>query len=1294
MGFYLAEVFTLPMKAQDWPFLFKHLTVEQGLSNDNIRIIYQDKMGFMWFGTDLGLNRYDGYTVTVYQFDQHDTNSISSNSITSILEDSHGELWIGTMGNGLCRFDRKKEVFIRYQNEDHNNRSLSHNMVRSIFEDSKKNLWIGTAGGGVNIYDRKSDSFRRLMGPPLGTAEIGSNFISWITEDQNGKLWFGTQVGILVGFDPDKGKGKVIELPGNFKKDITSSIFSKVLVDSDNEIWVCSEDGLFCYDQKIEKVRHFKKGADNKHLNAVGVTSILEYKKGIFMIATDHGGLNIYNKNTGQFSYVLSSKLDEISLSNNQLQYIYKAADDIIWIGNFRGGLNILSPKGIKFPQYKNLVDDAEKINSSQSVIALCEDPDANIWIGKDGQGIDIFNPKTSAVKHLRANGSKNSIPGDIITELHRDPEGNIWIGTYQSGLARYEWKTGKITYYRHDHGVPGSLGFDDVFAIFMDREGNLWVGTFGRGLDMMKKGSNKFRHFEADFSDSTKLVDRFIMDIFEDSAGRLWVATRNGLCLYDKGKDSFKRYLWGKGSGFVVYDICQDDRGRLWVGTDFALHLFHPETNTFESFKKQHNLQGTVVYGIANDTRGNIWISGNQGISCFHVSEQKFRNYQVSDGLQNREFTYTAALTSSDGRVYFGGKNGMNVFYPDSIRDNERIPPVYFTGLEVLNEPVRIHQDNPVLKEHIYFARKLVFNHTQNIFNIRFAALNYTNPENNQYAAMLEGFDKHWNQLGTRHDLTYTNLNPGRYTLRVIASNNDGKWNEEGIALEIVILPPWWKAWWFQIILYTSIASFLVFIYYLRVAFYRNQQKKLVKLVKDRTIQLEEVAVSLEEKQEEINSQNEELTAQRDELSSANLMLVEQKHMILEQNKELDKHRGHLESLVDQRTRELINAKDKAEESDRLKSSFLANLSHEIRTPLNAILGFSSLLGDQDLSKEERDRYNKIIHNSSNTLLDLISDILDISKIEASQLELDIREVSLGELFHELEDVFNMLMKRSDMGPLKPVHLRMAIPEEILKLHIRTDKLRLKQILTNLISNAIKFTYEGTVEVGCKKLIDSPMLEFYVKDTGIGIMEKHQKVIFDRFRKIEEDKGDLKRGTGLGLAISSQLVTILGGKIWVSSKPAEGAVFYFTLPFHPAPQSSYVASKEKGTLQIPDLEGVKIMVAEDDLSNYLYIERLLRKTHATILHALNGREVISKMQQMPDIKLILMDIKMPLMDGIESLKELRKMSIEVPVVAQTAYALADEVFRLKQEGFDEYIVKPIQVENLIEILQKFIRAT
>ncbi len=1281
--------------AQVPEFVFQHLRVEDGLSQSTVRVIFQDRMGFMWFGTDIGINKFDGNEFTVYKYNAEDSLGIPSNFIVAIFEDSYGSFWVGTGYSGISRFNREQETFEQFTSNPADGKSLSNNNVRVIYEDSRKNLWIGTAGGGLNLYDRKSETFTHFKDDPLKVNDIGTNYISGIAEDKMGNLWMSSPEGLIIKYDVLTGSWEHIRLFSSETSDKFTTTFCHIMVDSENDVWFGSENGLYIYNQKSRKVKHFTKGPSNRFLNEDAVSDIKEFENGLYLIATDHGGLNVFNKHAGTFTYYRHSRLNDFSISNDQLYSIYKSPDGIFWIGNYHGGVNIFTPNVRKFKHYNYLLSGNSQF-SDGSVLSMCEDANKNIWLGFDGQGIDIYNPATKSVRHIESEpGKANTIVGNVIVELFKAKNGDIWVGTYLKGLSVIDHQTGQIRNYQHDSKQPDGLGANNVWSIFEDSKGKFWIGLHNNGLDRYDPITGRFEHFKNDQRDSLSLSNNDIYKIFEDSGGNIWIGTRNGLCLYNRKTNKFRRFVSANTHGSIfgscVYDVFEDNEGRIWAGTDQALNLLNKENITFTAFQEADGLNGNAVLSILGDSKGYLWLSTNKGLSRFDVKSRKFRNYDVSDGLQSNEFNYVSALRSSNGMMFFGGKRGFNFFYPDSVFDNPVPPPVYITKFTIFEHEINPREHKDILSRHINFEKRIVLDHDQSVISITFAALNYSNPRKNQYAYKLEGFNNDWIYIGNKHEVTYTNLNPGKYVLRVRGSNNDGKWNELGAVLEIVILPPWWQTIWFRILLYVSIIGLVLLIYYLRLAFYQNQQKKLLVLVRERTFQLEEVAVTLEEKQEEINSQNEKLMSQRDELEHKNEILTVQKHQILEQNQELDKHRNQLESLVEERTHELIEAKNKAEESDRLKSSFLANLSHEIRTPLNAILGFSSLLGEKNLTDEERDEYNRIIQGSSNTLLDLISDILDISKIEAGQLQLDLQEAPLEVIVSDLVGIFDMFMARDDIGSNKEVELKVALDEDLRQMYIVTDSLRLTQVLSNLINNAIKFTPKGYIEVGCNKLPDLEMLEFYVKDTGIGIKPEHQKMIFERFRKVEEDKTQLRRGTGLGLAISFQLVNLMGGSLRLSSEFGEGSVFYFTIPLIRSDAPYVMQHQLKIQNQLPDFRNCKVLVAEDDPSNFNYIDKLLKKVNVDVYHAENGKEVLQIMEENKSIQLILMDIKMPILDGIETLHELKNRNISIPVIAQTAYALADEIVILKREGFDEYLSKPIQRDFLYLLLTKYL---
>jgi signal transduction histidine kinase/ligand-binding sensor domain-containing protein/CheY-like chemotaxis protein len=1263
-----------PLLSQSAPLLFKHLTVEDGLASRNINTIYQDKMGYMWFGTDNGLNIYNGFNSIVYQHDASDSLSISSNNIVEITEDSYGRFWIGSFANGLDLFDRETETFISYHYDPYKKGSISSNDIRSIFEDSQKNLWIGTAGGGLNLYDRQSDSFFHFLHDSLSSSDIGSNYISSIKEDKNGYLWLGSTEGIIVKFDIKTKKGQHFKLYNN-PKDLMHNVHGKLYIDSENNVWFGTENGLYVYDQKKDSFQHFIEGNTSKNLSSNMVTSVSELENGLFLIATYFEGLNLYNKKTGTFTYYKSSKVIETAIKNNRLVTIYKSPDGIIWIGSFMGGVNILDLSANKFQQYKNLVHPSEYLNAQKNVVSLSEDKDRNIWIGTDGEGIDIINPTTYSIRHIYAEkNNPNTISSNVVNELFKDKKGNIWIAYYTNGMSCFDWETKRYTHYQNDSKNPKSLVGNNVWSIAEDSEG-LWIGVMGIGLDRFDRKTNTFKHYVNNPDDSSSLINNFVSKVFRDNNDQIWVgALVDGLNLLNKNTDKFLRFNQGKNndngfSGNYINDIYQDKLGNLWIGTEKALNLHHSENNSFEHFSEENGLAGIFIYAISSDSHNNLWISTNKGISKYDIHEKKFRNYDAADGLQNIEFFNKSVLSGSDGRLYFGGMNGFIVFHPDSIQDNLRVPPVYITRLFVLNSPVGPRQNNSILTKNIIFEKKIVLTHKQSSeISFEFASLNYSNTQKNQYAYWLEGFEKGWKYIGNKHEATYTNLNPGKYTFKVKGSNNDGIWNEEGAMLEMIILPPWWSTWWFILILMLLTVAILFGIYYMRVRTLRLQKKKLEEKVSSRTKDLHEANSSLSEQHEELRRQNE--------------LLNEMSQKILNQNKELEMHYNELERLVGKRTAELEKAKNKAEESDRLKSAFFANMSHEIRTPMNAIVGFSNLLKNEALSQKEKNEFIEIVNSNSDTLLILIDDILDLSMIEANQLAIKKEVFGLNEFLDNLYSAFSL------MNSQKNIAVRLNNDLHKLNLKLYSDKTRIRQIITNLMNNALKFTEKGSVELGSKKQEDG--LALYVKDTGIGIEKNEINTIFEQFRKSDTVKGTIYRGAGLGLAISKALSHLLGGNLGAVSEPGKGSIFTFLLPdsviTHEEPEVKEIAANDDKR----NLDEMNILIVEDEKANYMYLKKMLGECAMNVYHAENGLEAISLIESGTHFHIILMDIKMPVMDGFEATQIIKSKIPKQIIIALTAYARPEERNRFMEAGFNDYLTKPIKPNEFMSVIKKY----
>jgi len=1304
-------------------FNFKHLTIENGLSQSWVRCILQDKYGFMWFGTDNGLNRYDGSSFVVYMNDPANSKSLSNSRINALYEDKDGNIWVGTL-NGLNLFDRKTNTFSC-------DPSWPSSRVTSIAADKQENLWIGTHSG-LYFLDKHTQK-ASYCAYATDKNKVNNLAINKVYVDKENNVWIATMNGLNV----IKSKTKQVIFytsDKNRQNSLSHNDVRCLFEDRQRRLWLGTAKGIDIFTNAADvpetaHLIHIQNNSNKKSLNEGAVQVIFQDNKGRILIGIENGGLDVLhpqNLANGKFEFDHHVNIadDDNSLSNNSIYSIFQDNQNSIWVGTHGDGLNIYNPLNEKFELVQNSTKTSRLIINNQ-VNAFVED-EKYLWVGTEG-GLSCYDKKTRTSRHFEHNpANKKTLRANAVLALLKDKSGHLFIGGMKMGLSQFDFASGHFIHYKANPSDTNSLRSDNIFALYQDSKGRIWAGQNCGGLSLFDFTTKKFKTFR-----KNKDADDCIKAIAETPDGKLWLINATSIECFDPESGSFTTYTNNPSdpeslSSNYGFSIFTDSKGALWVGTDAGLNVFDYKTKKFKKkYTIKNGLPDNAIKSINEDNFGNLWIGTDKGLSKFvNATEQpsnpRFINYKVQDGLQANEFRKRATYKNAQGKLYFGGINGFNAFYPDSIAENKAIPNVVITELLIFNQKVNVGDADSALKEDISIAKEITLSYRHSVFTLKFAALNFIAPAKNQYAYKMEGFDKEWNIVGNKNEATYTNLSPGKYTFVVKASNNDGIWNQKGRSLTITILPPWWKTWWFQTLFYLFIGFMIFAIIQFRTAFYKKQNEKLAQMVKERTLELEEINVNLEEKQEEINEQNEELLTQRAQLEHTNELLVEhqlqisqqneelmsqrdaleiankelekQKAKILEQNIELDKHRNELESLVEIRTQQLIQAKDKAEEADRLKSSFLANLSHEIRTPLNAIIGFSNLVIDGIDTPEEKENIRQIIYSSSESLLGLINDIIDFSKIESGHIDIILKEVPLKKIMADIQSIFQLQLKRQQIGTSHNIDFRVIANEQLNDIYLETDEVRIKQILSNLIHNAIKFTLKGSIEVGCHVLGDNEIVEFYVKDTGIGIKKENLQIIFERFRKIEDDKTHLHRGAGIGLAITQQLVSLLGGQIRVESEHGIGTTFYFTIPVKKNPEGNQTQSSNAIAENITDFKNVKVLVAEDDLANYAYIERLLLRFNINVVHALNGTQAIYLLTKIPDIKLVLMDIKMPLLDGIQALHQIKERKIDIPVVAQTAYALSHEVVKLKEEGFDDYIAKPLSLADISRVLHRWIK--
>jgi signal transduction histidine kinase/CheY-like chemotaxis protein len=1028
-----------------------------------------------------------------------------------------------------------------------------------------------------------------------------------------------------------------------------------------DQIWIASLYGLIVYDKK----RHTFKDLKTKIPGSSYSFQIIKNSQGRIILSSASG---VYDVDPNDYSFFLSSheSCQIKSLISNAVKSVYEDRNQNLWVGTLSGLSVHYNRKNFNTCSYISGIPNSLSHNLVRSIVQLS---DGDYMIGYTEGHIDILNSNLERKKtFLKSSGAQK---GETVFSLYQDAKGVIWVGSYKGEIQIFDKKNNRFYPFK----LPSNKlkwQVKDVRSICEDNEQNMWLLSHGEGIVKLNKNRTKAEFFN---KANAGLSDDYGNCIKCDNTGNLWVASPCGISVLKKGEKKFHNYVHNKNDslsiskGNCIY-LFIDKWQQVWVATDGGLNLLNKEKNTFTRFTTQDGLLSNSLSAILDDEFGNLWISSKNGLSRFDYNafrekgrvKNLFRNYNYSDGLQDNEFTECTAFKSKSGELFFGGSEGLNHFYAKDIKDNQLVPKVLITDFKLFNNSVIVGQKGSPLKENISHVKEITLSYKQNVVTIGFTLLDFVNANKNQYAYKLEGFDTKWNYIGTRREVTYTNLDPKKYVFKVKGANSDGIWNEIPTELILNIKPMFYQLLWFKSLV--AILLSLLLLLYIR--------GKMRTLQRQKRILQEKVALHTKA------------------LVEANNYLNNSKMEIYKQNQELEEHRNRLEHLVEERTKDLLLAKEKAEESDRLKSAFLANMSHEIRTPMNAIVGFSRLLTEDTTSDDEKTLLIDYISKNVDTLLRLINDIVDISLIEAGQITVHPVVFDLNLL---VDDTFrNFRNKALNLDKKLEVFYDDKDAEE--DLFVCNDVVRLKQVLNNLIENAVKYTNEGYVKFGYTNRGNEIL--FYVEDTGIGLKDRDKEKVFDRFYKVEENPEVIYRGTGLGLSICKQLVEKMGGKIWVSSTLGIGSVFYFTVGNDLEKVKEYMAQKPPKTSKTAvwnDIDWIskKILVVEDESSNYIYIKKILPQK-AVVYWAKNGCEALNEVSSGAKFDLILMDIKMPEMDGYTAVEEIRKIDATVPILFQTAYAMQEEIAKINASKANGYITKPYSKGELMTVISKLIK--
>ena len=838
------------------PIRFENISLEQGLSQTTVLCQYQDRSGFMWFGTEDGLNRYDGYGFTVYKHDPEDPDSLPSDFVWAIEEDRAGDLWIGTDGGGIVRWDRGSDRFIRHGLGPERDRQISSAFIRDLAFDARGRLWIGTRDAGLERLDPRSGQVARFRHRPENPASLSDDRVYALEVDRSGQLWVGTDAG-LNRIDPMSGSVRRYLHDPLQPDSLADNRVRSIFADRDGLLWVGTyEGGLSRLDPssgRFVNYRHDPKRPASLSHNLV--RTILEDDADRIWVGTSNG-LNLFDRQRGSFSRYLHDPASPHTLSDNDVMSVYQDRGGVLWVGTRSGGIDKWNPATWSFGHHSGEPTAAGGL-SHRAVTALSEGQLGRLWIGTYGGGLNVLDRLTGEYLHYRHHPEiPNGLSDDRVMALLHDRLGRVWIGTRDGGLNLFDPSSETFRIYRHDPVQPQSLSSNGVMALLEDQRGALWVATFGGGLDRFDRSSGTFLHYRHDPEATDSLSGDRVTCLAQDPKGGLWIGTDGtGLNMLPRGSSAFQRIRHDPNdrsslAADTIYSVYVDPSGTVWVGTRDAglsrLVSWNLSSGKaqFKNYTERDGLPNEAIYGILQDSRGYLWLSTNNGLSRFDPRRESFLNYDVSHGLQANEFNFGAHHRSSSGELFFGGVNGFNAFLPERLQTNDHVPPVVLTSFLKLNKPVAVGARAKQLD-------RIQLGYRDSVIAFEFAALDYAAPGRNRYAYMLEGFDPDWMELGNLRRVTYTNLDPRSYVFRVKAANNDGVWNQAGLAIALEVDPPPWRTWWAYLIYALLISSAVfgfVWIQQRKLAWEAEYSRRLEQQVRERTSDLAERNTQLEE--------------------------------------------------------------------------------------------------------------------------------------------------------------------------------------------------------------------------------------------------------------------------------------------------------------------------------------------------------------------------------------------------------------------------------------------------------------
>lgn len=1209
--------------AQQIQFRFSHVDMSDGLSHNQVNCILKDSLGFLWFGTLSGLNRYDGYGFRVFRSVHSDTTSLSDNYVMDINPLPGGKLWISTRsGNDI--YDPSTERFNRNDSAYLNSLHLPAGNVTHVTRDAVGDYWFVYEGAGIFRY-HTADAVVTHFSAEGGT--LSDDQVSAVEPDGTGRLWIVHHNGDLEKLDMKTNS--VI-----YRNDSLGSHAGpgaapyRLFADSDHNLWIYEAgdaNGVFYFNTTSHNFLHLCQGQGAHLLNNDIIYGITEDEKGRIWIATDHGGINLVDKKDFTVQYLMYNAEDPNSLAQNSVYALYRDNAGTIWVGTYKKGVCFYDEHANRFPLYSHDPNLAKgKTLPYEDVNRFVEDKLGNLWIGTNGGGLIYFDRAHDVFRqYVHDPSDASSLSNNVIVGLYLDAENKLWIGTYTGGLDCFDGK--RFVHFVHDPGDSTSLSNNRVWDIYGDSKGNLWVGTLGGGLERYDRRTGAFIPYRP--TDPTIEGINYVLIISEDNRQRLWIGTAGGIEVLDlkTGKKIHFSHDPRKPKSLSndnINAIFQDSRGWIWIATREGLNLFNPDSGKFRTFTTADGLVDNTVLTIMEDREKRLWMSTPNGLSLLSVSgipenpKFLFRSYDESDGLQGREFNEKSAFHTREGQLIFGGSNGFNMFDPTTIKLNTRQAPIVFTSFEIFNKPVLIGErvkKHVILERSIAETRSITLPYGANDFSLVFASLGYTRSEKSRYAYKLQGFNTDWVITGAgTHKATYTNLDPGTYLFQVKASNNDGVWSPAMATIRIRVLPPFWKTVWAYILYALVILGLLylarsILLYRARMNFRIEHQQH----ESQRTHELDMMKIRF-------------FTNISHEFRTPLTLILTPLERMLRQG-----HAGEQSAqlqLIHRNARRLLHL-------------------------VNQLLDFRKMEVQEISLHPVRDDIIRFIN-------EIVQSFTDIAEKKNIALRMETTVHSLDASFDKdkLERIlFNLLSNAFKFTPENgQVRVILDIREPSAAEHAGSMlRIRVEDSGIGIPSEKQAAIFERFFQHETSSTVVNP-------GSGIGL------AITREFVRLHHGSIMVDSTPGKGSCFTVLLPVDV-------TNPRPGTVLTTTFSReHPAAATRQVP-KRYTLLLVEDNEDFRFYL-KDNLSYYF-----------NILEASNGSEGWSKaLTAHPDI--VVTDIMMPEMNGIELAARLKKdtRTNRIPVILLTARATEEQQLEGYQSGANDYITKPFNFEILL----------